>query len=699
MRRQRHIRLLSVLVVAALLLAVTGGGQALAQGTPPAPVLPQSFWGSVKDASGNPILSGTVEAWMNGVKQDSIEIVNGQYGGPGGFDERLVVQGTSEDVGKTIEFYVNGVKANETAKYTPGEKTNLNLTVSGAPQPPADTAPPTVANTDPANNATSVLVNKAISVTFSEDVQQGTRYDAISLKDANGANVDVTKSIAGKVLSIKPNADLGYGTKYTVTIPAGAVKDVAGNALAQDYTFTFSTQAAPDTTPPVVASTDPGNNATGVPVNKSISVIFSEDVQEGPAYGSISVKDAAENVVAVTKSIAGKVLSIRPNANLAYGTKYTVTIPAGAVKDVAGNALAQQYAFSFTTQAVSDGGGSGGGGGGGGGAATPSADKVEKPVQAGATTVAEISGKVRVEVPAGAVSGANAVIKAEVVGDEKASGAGMPLLSKVVDVTIKNGTLTGKISISLFFDKGKLGENQEPAAFYYDEKAGKWVRLEGTVDLENGKVTVTVDHFTMFAVFAAAKEVPKPGVVTFKDMQGHWAAEAVGRLASMGIVSGCPDGTFKPENAITRAEVTAMVVRALKLAPGSDQDLKFKDKASIPAWARGVVAAAAREGLVKGSPQPDGTVTFEPARSVSRAEMAALAVRMLEKKVGAVAPAELRFSDANRIPQWARASVGAAVAKGIVVGYPDNTFRPDKPVTRAEAAAMILRLLEAAESK
>jgi methionine-rich copper-binding protein CopC len=697
MRRQRHIRLLSVLVVAALLLAVTGGGQALAQGTPPAPVLPQSFWGSVKDASGNPILSGTVEAWMNGVKQDSIGIGNGQYGGAGGFDERLIVQGTSEDVGKTIEFYVNGVKANETAKYTPGEKTNLNLTVSGAPQPPADTTPPTVANTDPADNATSVPVDKTISVTFSEEVQQGAGFNQIALKDAKNDTVGCSVSVSGNTLTIDPNADLAYATRYTVTIPAVAVKDLAGNALAQDYTFSFTTQAAPDTTPPVVANTDPANNAIGVPVNKSVSVTFSEDVQDGPAYGSISVKDAAGKVVPVTKSIAGKVLGIKPNADLAYGTKYTVTIPAGAVKDLAGNALSSGFTLSFTTQAASGGGGSSGGGGGG--AATPSADKVEKPVKAGDTTVAEISDKVRIEVPAGAVSGANAVIKAEVVGDEKASGAGMPLLSKVVDVTIKNGTLTGKISISLFFDKGKLGENQEPAAFYYDEKAGKWVRLEGTVDLEKGTVTVTVDHFTMFAVFAAAKEVPKPEVVTFKDMQGHWAAEAVGKLAGMGIVSGCPDGTFKPENAITRAEVTAMVVRALKLAPGSENDLKFKDNASIPAWARGVVAAAAREGLVKGSPQPDGTVTFEPARSVSRAEMAALAVRMLEKKVGAVAPAELRFSDANRIPQWARASVGAAVAKGIVVGYPDNTFRPDKPVTRAEAAAMILRLLEAVESK
>ncbi|SHJ49756.1 Sirohydrochlorin ferrochelatase [Desulfofundulus thermosubterraneus DSM 16057] len=341
----------------------------------------------------------------------------------------------------------------------------------------------------------------------------------------------------------------------------------------------------------------------------------------------------------------------------------------------------------------------GGTGGGGSGAPAPSADRVEKPVQAGVTTEAEVPGKVKVEVPAGAVSGANAMIKAEVVGNEKTAGAGMPLLGKVVDVTLKNGTLTGKITITLYFDKSKLAKDQEPAAFYYDEKVGRWVRLEGTVDLEKGTVTATVDHLTLFAVFAVAREVPPlptpTPVVTFKDIQGHWAADAAGRLAGMGLISGYPDGTFRPDREVTRAEIAAIMVRALKVAPGGEQELKFRDSAKIPAWARGAVAAAVREGLVKGYPQPDGTATFEADRLVSRVEMAALVVRILEKKIGTVTPAELKFADAGTIPGWAKASVGAAVAKGIVAGYPDGTFRAEKPVIRAEAAAMVLRLLDA----
>ncbi|MEW5935068.1 MAG: Ig-like domain-containing protein, partial [Bacillota bacterium] len=92
-----------------------------------------------------------------------------------------------------------------------------------------------------------------------------------------------------------------------------------------------------------------------------------------------------------------------------------------------------------------------------------------------------------------------------------------------------------------------------------------------------------------FSFTTAAKEVqppPPPPVVSFKDMASHWAAEAVGKLAGKGIVTGYPDGTFKPERQVGRAEIAAILVRALKLAPGSEQELKFKDSAAIPVWAR-----------------------------------------------------------------------------------------------------------------
>jgi hypothetical protein len=76
-------------------------------------------------------------------------------------------------------------------------------------------------------------------------------------------------------------------------------------------------------------------------------------------------------------------------------------------------------------------------------------------------------------------------------------------------------------------------------------------------------------------------------VSLYTNMQGHWAAATVSKLAALGIVSGYPDGTFKTENENTRAEVTAILARTLKLAPGKEEELKFKDSAVILVWARG----------------------------------------------------------------------------------------------------------------
>ena len=103
--------------------------------------------------------------------------------------------------------------------------------------------------------------------------------------------------------------------------------------------------------PPTVVKSDPVNNATGVPVNKKITVTFSESVTKGSTFSKIALKNAKGKTVAVTKSISGNQLTIIPRSNLAYNTRHTVTIPAKAVKDLEGNPLVLPYTFSFTTKA------------------------------------------------------------------------------------------------------------------------------------------------------------------------------------------------------------------------------------------------------------------------------------------------------------------------------------------------------------
>jgi hypothetical protein len=323
---------------------------------------------------------------------------------------------------------------------------------------------------------------------------------------------------------------------------------------------------------------------------------------------------------------------------------------------------------------------------------------VEKQIIPAAVTVAELSGRARVEVPAGAVKGANARLVLEEVDASRAANAGMAVISPVVDITLLDGELTGRITVSLYFDRSKLPENCEPAIFYYDEKERAWRKVGGTYDLAQGTVTAEVDHLTLFAVFAVPKETPKPQppVPGFTDISGHWAEKVILELAEKGIVSGYPDGTFRPENPITRAEVTTLLVRALKPAPVTRQDLlalsqKMADAQDIPSWVQEAAAVAVREGLVKGD-LVDGRIVFAADRQATRLEVALLLVRALARKGASLTPGQLdRFGDADAVPPWARDDIALAVGAGLLGGYPDGTLRPEKPVTRAEAAAILSR--------
>ncbi|WP_123927735.1 S-layer homology domain-containing protein [Thermodesulfitimonas autotrophica] len=206
-------------------------------------------------------------------------------------------------------------------------------------------------------------------------------------------------------------------------------------------------------------------------------------------------------------------------------------------------------------------------------------------------------------------------------------------------------------------------------------------------------VTGDRNGVTDIFVAAAGPSLPAAPRLSFSDLQGHWAAGVVGELAVRGLVYGYPDGTFRPEQKMTRAEATVILVRLLGLAPGDPAVLNFRDAGCIPAWAREAVAAAVQEGIVKGYPEPNGEVSFGAERAVSRVELAVLATRLAAKRLGPAAPAALTFRDAGAIPVWARDALGIALAQGLVTGYPDCTFRPEKSVTRAEAAAIIHRLL------
>lgn len=186
---------------------------------------------------------------------------------------------------------------------------------------------------------------------------------------------------------------------------------------------------------------------------------------------------------------------------------------------------------------------------------------------------------------------------------------------------------------------------------------------------------------------------PEP---TLTDIEAHWAKNNIKRAIQSKITSGYSDQTFRPNRTVTRAEFCSFVVSALGYQPVISPNLKFKDSSSIPDWARGFVAKAVETGLISGYSDS----SFKPNRQITRQEMASIIVRAmsLENEVVSKQNERLGFRDAAQIRGWAKGSVMVAVERRVIKGYEDNTFKPNKSATRAEAVTMILNMVDNKQS-
>jgi MYXO-CTERM domain-containing protein len=215
----------------------------------------------------------------------------------------------------------------------------------------ADTTPPTVSSTIPANNATGVAVNTAVTATFNEPIALAT-VTATSFTLSGAVTGTVSLNPAGTIATFTPSASLANSTTYTATLTT-AITDVAGNALAANRVWSFTTGAGADTTPPTVTSRSPDNNAAGVAVSTAVTGTFNEAVAPATlTAGSFLLRTGVDNVTGnVSLNPAGTIATFTPSAPLADNTTYTATLTT-AITDVAGNALAANHVWTFTTAAA-----------------------------------------------------------------------------------------------------------------------------------------------------------------------------------------------------------------------------------------------------------------------------------------------------------------------------------------------------------
>ncbi|HEU4963845.1 MAG TPA: S-layer homology domain-containing protein [Bacilli bacterium] len=226
---------------------------------------------------------------------------------------------------------------------------------------------------------------------------------------------------------------------------------------------------------------------------------------------------------------------------------------------------------------------------------------------------------------------------------------------------------------------------------YRVSTGGKLTAVPVTLSTANG-VTSAVIHHMGTGEFVIAKRLPTN---PFADIKQHWGKSNIELLANKGILTGYGDGSFRPNQTVTRAEIVTMLTRALGVSGYEAQTSKSFTDVEASDWYSQVIREAVGVGLVNGDPKG----TFRPNDKITRQEAAVLfsnGLQLLADRVGQVdAPQKsLPFTDAATLPKWAQGAVSEAYGHGLISGYANGTFLGERQITRAEVASMLTKLLE-----
>ncbi|MDG0791516.1 Ig-like domain-containing protein [Cohnella ginsengisoli] len=232
----------------------------------------------------------------------------------------------------------------------------------------------------------------------------------------------------------------------------------------------------------------------------------------------------------------------------------------------------------------------------------------------------------------------------------------------------------------------KAGEDVSGLVIFFIGEDGKMepVKRSG-YDEANGRITFRPAHFSRYAV----AYVP----VALKDLnEAPWAKSMIQSLAARQILRGTSTDSFEPGRSVTRAEFLQMLVSSLGL---DKTDLTGASAFSdVPAgvWYEKAVASGVQLGIVKG--RADGT--FGAHEAVTREDMAVMLSRALQAAglgLGDEAESGADFNDRSEIAAYATAAVDDIRRAGLINGFQDGSFGPKLPTTRAQAAAVIYKLL------
>jgi|GEM_PF-2336069 len=204
-------------------------------------------------------------------------------------------------------------------------------------------------------------------------------------------------------------------------------------------------------------------------------------------------------------------------------------------------------------------------------------------------------------------------------------------------------------------------------------------------DLPPGANGTIIAQFSVASTVSGGtviENVAKGKVSGYQDSLSPTVYVTVGQVQHSAFIQGYPDGTFRPEKPITRAEIAAILTRIMGLNPQTAPNPNFADVQSTH-WAFGYISAVVNAGIMQGYPDR----TFRPDQSITRAELATVMVRARGLFPLIVAPPT--FPDIAG--HWAAGYIEAAQRAMFITGYPSGDFRPDQSITRAETVTLIDR--------
>jgi hypothetical protein len=209
----------------------------------------------------------------------------------------------------------------------------------------ADTTRPTVLSTAPVDLAAAVAINSAVTATFSEAMNSVTIVSPATSftveETLSGTPVAGVVTYLGATATFTPAGDLLPATDYLSTITIAA-EDLAGNAIAVDHLWDWTTAAEPDIEPPTVTVTNPADLATEVPIDKTINAAFSEEMKQATMINTNFTVQETDTEIPVVGTVAydvqNNIATFVADNPLIADTEYTVTVTDQAT-DLAGNAL------------------------------------------------------------------------------------------------------------------------------------------------------------------------------------------------------------------------------------------------------------------------------------------------------------------------------------------------------------------------